>query len=57
MANDDYIDTRLMVHSGTDDDGTPNLRPYLQLKDDNPPPPPAPHPAHRNTSTDDTTTD
>ena len=50
----DEIDTRLLVHSGNDDDGVPVLSPWLQIKDDNPPPAPSPHPAHR--TTDDTPT-
>ena len=39
MADDDEIDTRLLVNSSTDDDGVPNLRPWLSVKDDNPPDP------------------
>jgi hypothetical protein len=52
-GDDDEIDTRLLIHYATDDDGVPLLAPWLEIKDDNPPPPPTPHPAHRNTSTDD----
>lgn len=37
---DDEMDTRMLVHSGNDEDGEPNLRPWLQIKDDNPPEPP-----------------
>lgn len=47
MPDDDEIDTRMLVNSGNDEDGGPNLRPWLSLKDDNPPAPPPPHPAHR----------
>lgn len=39
MPDDDYIDMRMLVNSGTDEDGEPVLRPWLQIKDDNPPDP------------------
>lgn len=46
---DDEIDMRMLVNSGTDDDGEPNLRPWLSLKDDLPDDPPKgkEHPASR----------
>jgi hypothetical protein len=47
MPADDYIDMRMLVNSGTDEDGEPNLRPWLQIKDDNPPEP-KPDPKKRN---------
>lgn len=30
------VDTRMHIHSSTDDDGVPVLKPWLSLKDDNP---------------------
>lgn len=33
---DNEDDTRMLVNSGKDDDGEPNLRPWLSIKDDNP---------------------
>lgn len=46
MSDDDYIDMRMLVNSGNDEDGEPNLRPWLQIKDDNPPER-KPHPSRK----------
>lgn len=34
---DEEMDTRMLVNSGNDEDGEPNVRPWLSIKDDNPP--------------------
>ncbi len=36
---DSEMDTRMLVNSGNDEDGEPNMRPWLSIKDDNPPEP------------------
>lgn len=33
-AEEEEIDTRMLVNSGNDEDGEPNLRPWLSLKKD-----------------------
>lgn len=36
---EEEVDTRLLVNSSTDDDGEPVLKPWLSMKNDNPPEP------------------
>ena len=39
MTSGHEDDMRMLVHSSTDADGEPVLKPWLSIKDDNPPEP------------------